>query len=165
MKAIGKSILTVNGGSSSIKFALFETGDALRRILEGAIERIGLPDSSLRVKGVDQADNVSRPVTAPDHAASDPLYLEALAAPETINTVPEKTLLAFADHGKAKDVMRFDAGHAEALLAQFAREGVDIEALAAELQREGTAAFAKSWNALMVRIADKTEVLAKATQA
>lgn len=100
-----------------------------------------------------------------DPAAPDVLYVEALAVPDTINTMPEKTLLAFADHGKVKDVMRFDAGHAEALLAEFAREGVDIEALAAELQREGTAAFAKSWNDLMVRIADKTEVLAKARQA
>ena len=63
-------ILTVNGGSSSIKFALFEAGDALRRILEGGIERIGLPEATLRVKGVDQADTFSRPVTAPDHAVA-----------------------------------------------------------------------------------------------
>jgi acetate kinase len=60
-------ILTINGGSSSIKFALFETGDALQRILEGAIERIGLPEATLRVKGLDPADNFSRPVSAPDH--------------------------------------------------------------------------------------------------
>lgn len=61
-----KSILTINGGSSSIKFALFEAGDSLRRILEGAIDRIGLPEASLRVKGGNQADNVSRSVPAPD---------------------------------------------------------------------------------------------------
>jgi acetate kinase len=60
-------ILTINGGSSSIKFALFEANDTLRRILEGAIDRIGLPETSLRVKGLDHADNFSRPVTAPDH--------------------------------------------------------------------------------------------------
>ena len=63
-------ILTINGGSSSIRFALFEAGDSLRRILEGAIERIGLPDATLRVKGVNQADNFSRPVAAPDHTVA-----------------------------------------------------------------------------------------------
>ena len=60
-------ILTINGGSSSIKFALFEAGASLRRILAGGIERIGLPEATLRVKGLDQADNLSRLVTAPDH--------------------------------------------------------------------------------------------------
>ena len=63
-------ILTINGGSSSIKFAMFEAGGALRRILEGRIERIGEPQSAMRVKGLDQADNFSRPVTAPDHAVA-----------------------------------------------------------------------------------------------
>ncbi len=67
MKSANPRILTINGGSSSIKFALFETYDSLRRILAGVIERIGLPGSSLRVKGIDHADNVSRPVAAPDH--------------------------------------------------------------------------------------------------
>ena len=63
-------ILTINGGSSSIKFALFEAGDPPRRILEGGIERIGLPEPTFRVKGSDQADNFSRPVSAPDHTAA-----------------------------------------------------------------------------------------------
>ncbi|HZK13035.1 MAG TPA: hypothetical protein VFC55_00840, partial [Desulfobaccales bacterium] len=63
-------ILTINGGSSSIKFALFEAGDSLRRILEGAIERIGLPQATLRVKGLNQADNFARSVAAPDHTAA-----------------------------------------------------------------------------------------------
>ena len=63
-------ILTINGGSSSIKFALFEAGDSLQRILAGGIDRIGLPEATLRVKGVNQADNFSRPVTAPDHTAA-----------------------------------------------------------------------------------------------
>ena len=67
MKPANSRILTINGGSSSIKFALFEAGDSLRRILEGAIERIGLPEATLRVKGSGQADNFSRSVTAPDH--------------------------------------------------------------------------------------------------
>jgi acetate kinase len=63
-------ILTINGGSSSIKFAMFEAGDSLRRVLDGQIERIGLPEAALRVKGSDPADNFSRPVTAPDHTAA-----------------------------------------------------------------------------------------------
>jgi len=63
-------VLTINGGSSSIKFALFEAGDSLRRILEGGIERIGLPEATLQVKGLNQADNFSRPVTASNHTAA-----------------------------------------------------------------------------------------------
>ncbi|MGA8656196.1 MAG: hypothetical protein WB586_08600 [Chthoniobacterales bacterium] len=70
MKASNPRILTINGGSSSIKFALFEAGDSLRRILEGGIERIGLPDATLRVKGLNQVDNFSRLVRAPDHTVA-----------------------------------------------------------------------------------------------
>jgi acetate kinase len=70
MKRANPRILTINGGSSSIKFALFEARGSLRRILEGGIERIGLPEATLRVKGVNQADNFSRPVTAPDHTVA-----------------------------------------------------------------------------------------------
>jgi transaldolase len=91
-----------------------------------------------------------------DPAASDVLYVEALAAPDTINTMPEQTLLAFADHGKVNDAMRVDGGSAEAVVAEFKREGVDAEALAADLQREGTEAFAKSWRDLMLRIGSKS---------
>src|SRR5450759_342759 len=94
-----------------------------------------------------------------DPLAPDVLYVEALAAPDTINTMPEKTLLAYADHGKVKDAMRFDGGNAEVVLAEFTREGVNDEALAADLQREGTAAFAKSWGDLMACIASKSAVL------
>jgi acetate kinase len=70
MKPAKPRILTINGGSSSIKFALFEAGDSLRRILEGGIERIGSPEATLRVKGLDGPDNFSRLVTAPDHTAA-----------------------------------------------------------------------------------------------
>jgi transaldolase len=100
-----------------------------------------------------------------DPAASDTLYIEALAAPDTINTMPEKTLLAFAEHGNVKNVLPLDEGYAEAVLAEFTREGIDEEALAAELQREGTEAFAKSWSDLMYRIASKSDVLTKDIQA
>ncbi len=90
-----------------------------------------------------------------DPAAPDGLYVEALGAPDTINTMPEKTLLAFANHGEVKGAMPIDGGDAEAVLAEFAAAGVDDDTLAADLQREGTAAFAKSWNELMRRIASK----------
>src|SRR5664279_2424194 len=70
MKPARPRILTINGGSSSIKFALFEAGDSLRRILEGGIDRIGLPEATLRVKGVNQEDNFERLVAAPDHTVA-----------------------------------------------------------------------------------------------
>jgi acetate kinase len=70
VKPTNPRILTINGGSSSIKFALFEAGDSLQRILDGGIERIGLPDATFRVKGSDEADNFSRSIKAPDHAAA-----------------------------------------------------------------------------------------------
>jgi acetate kinase len=70
MKPAHPKVLTINGGSSSIKFALFDAGDSLRRILAGGIERIGLPEACLRVKGSDQADNFSRPLAVPDHTAA-----------------------------------------------------------------------------------------------
>ena len=76
MRPAKPRILTINGGSSSIKFALFEVGDSLRRILNGAIERIGLPEAVLRVNGLNQADNFSRPVEAPDHAAAVGLLMD-----------------------------------------------------------------------------------------
>ena len=91
-----------------------------------------------------------------DPAAPDALYIEALAAPDTINTIPEKTLLAFAEHGKVGAALPADGGYAEAVLEEFRREGVDDEALAARLQQEGVEAFAKSWSALMSRIREKS---------
>jgi transaldolase len=97
-----------------------------------------------------------------DPNASDTLYIQALAAPDTINTMPEKTLHAFADHGAVGSVMATDGGDAETTLAQFAKAGVDIDALALQLQREGAASFVKSWGELMQRIADKSRALANA---
>jgi acetate kinase len=70
MKPIDARILTINGGSSSIKFALFEAGGSLQRTLEGGIERIGLSDATFRAKGLKQEDNFSRSVAAPDHTAA-----------------------------------------------------------------------------------------------
>jgi acetate kinase len=78
MKAIKQSLLTINGGSSSIKFALFEADVSLRRILDGAVERIGLPDAMLKVKSLNGAENFSRPVIAPDHTAAAGLVLDCV---------------------------------------------------------------------------------------
>jgi transaldolase len=93
-----------------------------------------------------------------DPAAADTLYIEALAAPNTINTMPEKTLLAFADHGKVKNTLSDDENYAAAVLAEYIRWGVDYDALATDLQREGTQAFVKSWSDLMRCIASKAMV-------
>jgi transaldolase len=94
-----------------------------------------------------------------DSAASDTLYVDALAAPNTINTIPEKTLLAFAAHGESLHSLPLDGGGAEALLAEFTQAGIDIAALAAQLQREGTQSFANSWRDLLQCIAEKSAVL------
>jgi transaldolase len=90
-----------------------------------------------------------------DAAAADTLYVQALAAPGTINTMPEATLLAFADHGRLDTPLPADGGDAEAVIAEFQREGLDVAALAARLQREGVDAFAASWHALMACIHGK----------
>jgi transaldolase len=95
-----------------------------------------------------------------DPQAPDVLYVEALAAPDTINTMPDATLLSFADHGEIRGVMAEDGGDAEAVLAEFERAGIDVAALAEQLQREGAEAFVKSWNELLERIAAKSEALA-----
>lgn len=94
-----------------------------------------------------------------DPAAPDTLYISALAAPDTINTVPEKTLHAFADHGQLHGVMATDGGDADAVLAKISKAGVDIDALAVKLQEDGATAFVKSWKQLLQRIADKASAL------
>lgn len=97
-----------------------------------------------------------------DPDASDTLYVEALAAPDTIDTMPEKTLVAFAEHGVVKGTMAEDGGDAESVLARFAEAGIDIDALALQLQQDGAEAFVKSWQQLLRRIADKSALLAGA---
>ena len=94
-----------------------------------------------------------------DPKAPDTLYITALAAPDTVNTMPEKTLLAFADHGEVDSPVPADGGDCEQVLAQFAKAGVDLDALAAELQSEGAKAFDESWNDLMKVIASKSASL------
>lgn len=90
-----------------------------------------------------------------DPNASDVLYIEGLAAPLTINTMPEGTLKAFADHGEIGPTLPADGGDCEDVLARFARAGVDIKALASRLQDEGAASFVKSWRELIEVIASK----------
>ena len=97
-----------------------------------------------------------------DPDASDTLYIEALAAPDTINTIPAKTLQAFAEHGTLKGTMALDGGDAEVMLARFAEVGIDIDALALQLQHEGAQSFVKSWQQLLQRIADKSTTLSGA---
>jgi len=94
-----------------------------------------------------------------DPKASDILYIKALAAPDTVNTMPENTLLAFADHGVIDGVMPVDGGDCEQVLADFGKAGIDIDALAAQLQKEGADAFVKSWNDLMEVITSKSATL------
>ena len=92
-----------------------------------------------------------------DASVRDTLYVEALAAPGTINTMPEATLLAFASRGVVDGVLPPDEAYAEVTLAEFIREGIDLEALAADLLREGVASFARAWHDLLYRIAAKSD--------
>ena len=100
-----------------------------------------------------------------DPAASDTLYVEALAAPNTINTIPDKTLLALADHGSVRGVLPADGGDAEVVIDAFTQVAIDVDALAIELQRQGAQSFNKSWKDLMDCIAGKRSALKGALQA
>ena len=86
----------------------------------------------------------------------DTYYIHALAAEQTINTMPEKTLLAFGAHGAVGDVLPADGGDAEDVLARIEKAGIDVDALAATLQSEGARAFVKSWEDLLARISAKS---------
>jgi transaldolase len=98
-----------------------------------------------------------------DPSAPDTLYVEALAAPDTVDTMPEKTLLAFGQHGALKGVMAEDGGDASKVLSSFTEAGIDLDALASQLQKDGAKSFVASWQQLLQRIADKTAELAQAS--
>ena len=97
-----------------------------------------------------------------DPAASDVLYIKALAAPFTVNTMPEATLKALAEHGELGTILPADGGDCEEVLTEFAKAGINVDALAADLQDQGAKSFVKSWTDLMAVIASKSSALSAA---
>src|SRR5207249_7107054 len=97
-----------------------------------------------------------------DPKASDVLDVKSLAAPHSVKTMPEKTLLALADHGEIGAMLTHGGGDAEEVLNRFTQAGVDLDALAADLQREGAAAFVKSWDDLLACLREKSATLRRA---
>jgi transaldolase len=98
-----------------------------------------------------------------DPNASDTLYIDGLAAPNTVNTMPGGTLKAMADHGKPADVLRSDGGDGAATLGEFTKAGVDLNALAEKLQSDGADSFVKSWRDLLQTIDSKSTALRQGT--
>ena len=94
-----------------------------------------------------------------DPTAPDTLYIGALAAPNTVNTMPDKTLLAFGDHGSLDGVLASDGGNCEEVLAAYEKAGISVAGLAAQLQKEGAASFVKSWQDLLQSIETKSKAL------
>jgi transaldolase len=94
-----------------------------------------------------------------DPAASDTLYVHGLAAPFTINTIPDATLAAFFDHGEVGDPLPADGGDADAMLARFTEAGVDLDDVAAQLQSNGAKAFVAAWHELLGRIEAQTSAV------
>jgi transaldolase len=98
-----------------------------------------------------------------DSSASEILYVKALAAPYTVNTMPEATLKALAKHSQLSSIMPADGGDCEEVLAKFAIAGIDVDELAGQLQQDGAKSFVNSWTGLMAVIGSKTAVLKKAS--
>ncbi|MGA7592773.1 MAG: transaldolase family protein [Candidatus Sulfotelmatobacter sp.] len=96
-----------------------------------------------------------------DPKASDILYVKALAAPFTVNTMPEATLKALATHTELGELPSVDGGNCEEVLAEFGKAGIEVGALATQLQTEGAESFVKSWNDLMAVISSKSASLNK----
>jgi transaldolase len=94
-----------------------------------------------------------------DKTAAETLYIDGLAAPNTVNTMPEGTLLAFAEHGAPAAVLSRDGGDAETILSKHINAGIDLTALSAQLQSEGAKSFVKSWNELLDAIESKSKAL------
>ena len=94
-----------------------------------------------------------------DRRATDTLYIEGLAAPNTVNTMPEDTLRAYADHGTFRGVLEASGGDCDAVLEAHAKAGVDVDALARKLQSDGAKAFVESWQDLLTSIATKSKAL------
>ncbi len=111
VKPANPRILTINGGSSSIKFALFEASGSLRRILEGEIERIGLPEATLRVKGLNQADNFLRLVAAPDHTVAVSALMDWIQERRGDDTLTAEGHRVVHGGPKYSEPQRITAGH------------------------------------------------------
>ena len=147
-----------------------EVPDELKNTLGVAVGKVTYRDwrrlfESDRWKGLaDQGARLQRLLFAStgtkDPDASDTLYIEAFAAPDTIDTMPEKTLKAFADHGKVGDPLPEDGGDAEEVMQAHRDAGVDTDALALKLQQDGAEAFVKSWTELLETIRSESERLA-----
>jgi transaldolase len=131
-----------------------KTYQAYRRLMDSARWQ-RLANAGARVQRLLWASTSTKDPDAPDT-----LYIDGLRAPHTINTMPESTLRAFADHGRVGEPIAADGGDAEATLAQFESAGVDVDALAATLQSEGARNFVKSWDDLLRRIDNQVAVVA-----
>ena len=130
------------------------------RIYKAYLELLGSPRSQrLYNEGARPQRLLWASTGTKDPKAPDTLYIKALAAPFTVNTMPEGTLKALANHGEIGPIMAQDGGKAEEILGQFAKAGVNLDELAARLQDEGAKSFVKSWNDLMAVIAAKSNAL------
>jgi transaldolase len=127
---------------------------AWREMLESDRWR-GLADKGARLQRLLFASTGTK-----DPEASDTLYIEAFAAPDTINTMPDKTLEAFADHGTVSEPLASDGGDADQVFQAHRDAGIDTDALAEKLQKDGAEAFVKSWNELLETIKSESERLA-----
>ena len=112
------------------------------------------------VRATQQLLELGQSLCSNDPTASDTLYFEALAAPDPVNTIPEKTLKAYAHQGSVGEALGADGGDCEAVLADFARAGINDAALAAQLQREGAESCDQSWTDLLDRLTAKRAALA-----
>ncbi len=115
---------------------------------------------SLQSKGARLQRLLWASTSTKDPDAPDTMYVDALAAPDTINTMPNATLEAVADHGTVNPTLDSDGGDWEQVLARFGDAGIDVDALAAQLQSDGAAAFVKSWRALIERIESQSRAVA-----
>jgi transaldolase len=131
-----------------------QTYAAWRELLEGDRWK-GLADKGARMQRLLFASTGTK-----DPEAPDTLYIEAFAAPDTINTMPDKTLMAFADHGKVGDPLPSDGGDAAEVFEAHREAGIDTDALGLQLQKEGAEAFVKSWEDLLETISQEAEKLA-----
>ena len=135
-------------------------GDALRHLVVEPLDRgLHLPQAKVGVGARPQRLLFASTGTK-DKNASDVLYINALAAPNTVNTMPEETLLAFGDHGKVSSALPRDGGDYQAVLEKHLKAGIDLTALSTKLQSDGANSFIDSWNELLAGIESKSKVLA-----